>query len=125
MMTPAELDGFRQQLHALGQRLKGDVSHLATEALRNAGGRESGSLSNTPVHLADLGTDAFEQEVSLCLLENQEQQLEDVAAALRRMEAGKFGRCEACAGEIGQERLQALPYARFCIDCAQQTENPR
>ncbi len=117
-MTSAELDGFRQQLLTLGQRLKGDVSHLQSEALRTTGGSDSGSLSNTPVHLADLGTDAFEQEVSLSLLENQEQQLEDVATALHQIEAGTYGRCEVCDQPIDRERLEAIPYAQTCmVEC--------
>lgn len=121
-MNQNEFQGFREQLLGLGQRLKGGVATLSDEALRKVGGDSSGNLSNTPVHIADLGSDAFEQEVALSLLENQEHQLEEVAAALRRCDAGTFGRCESCEGEIGRERLDALPYARHCIDCARQEQ---
>ncbi len=122
-MTPVELEGYRQQLLRLGERLKGDVSRLGSEALRHTGGPASGNLSNTPVHLADLGSDTFEQEVSLSLLENQDQQLEEVADALRRIDEGRFGICESCHQEIDHERLQAIPSANFCIDCAREAEN--
>ena len=67
-MTKAILDAFRQQLLDLRNRLKGDVTNLADEALRKAGGEASGSLSNMPIHMADLGTDNFEQEFTLSLL---------------------------------------------------------
>src|SRR5262249_24936366 len=93
-MTPTELETYRQQLFALGKRLEGDVAELTNEALRKAGGEADGNLSNTPLHLADLGSDYFEQEMSMSLLENDEHQLEEVAAALTRIEQGTFGRCE-------------------------------
>src|SRR5229473_7852316 len=84
-MTKAVLDGFRQQLLALRSRLKGDATQLADEALRKAGGDASGSLSNMPIHMADLGTDNFEQEFTLSLLQNEEQVLQEIAAALERL----------------------------------------
>lgn len=121
-MTTAELENFRQQLLGLGRRLEEDVSGLAHEALQKTGGADSGNLSNTPLHLADLGTDHFEQEVTLSAPENKEQMLEEVAAALRRIEQGTFGRCEACGAAIPRERLQAVPFTRLCIECARQAE---
>jgi RNA polymerase-binding protein DksA len=121
-MTQAELEHFRQQLLTMGSRLKGAVSDLAGEALRETGGAASGNLSNTPIHQADLGSDHFEQEVSLSLLENEEQRLEEIAAALKRISAGTFGRCEACQRDIPTARLEALPFTRLCIECARQAQ---
>jgi RNA polymerase-binding protein DksA len=121
-MTKAVLDTYRQQLLALRSRLKGDVTHLADEALRKAGGEASGGLSNMPIHMADLGTDNFEQEFTLSLLQNEEQALTEIGAALDRIDQGTFGRCEECHKEIPRERLKALPYARHCVDCARKLE---
>ncbi|HEX5270726.1 MAG TPA: TraR/DksA family transcriptional regulator [Gemmataceae bacterium] len=121
-MTQADLDGFRQQLLDLRNRLRGDVSHLTHEALRETGGEASGSLSNTPIHMADLGTDNFEQEFTLGLIQNEEQALEEIGAALDRVEQKTFGRCEDCQKEIPRARLQALPYARYCVECARKAE---
>jgi RNA polymerase-binding transcription factor DksA len=121
-MTKEELEGHRQRLFVLGNRLKGADSALAQSALRQAGGDASGGLSNAPLHMADLGTDNYEQEVSSSLLENERQIEGQVAAALDRIEKGTFGRCERCGKEIGQGRLEALPYARFCVDCARAAE---
>ena len=121
-MTDSEREGFRRQLQALAGRLQGDVSDLSQEALRRAGGEESGGLSNTPFHTADLGTDTFEQEMSTSLLENQDQILSDIAAALRRMENGTYGTCELCGKAIPKQRLQAAPYTPYCIDCARELE---
>jgi RNA polymerase-binding protein DksA len=121
-MTKADLDSFRQALQALRSRLNGEVSHLADEALRSTGGEASGSLSNAPLHLADLGTDAYEQEFTLSLLQNQEQALEEIGHALDKINRGTFGRCEECDNPIPKGRLQALPYARHCVDCARKLQ---
>ena len=121
-MTKAILDGFRHQLLDLRNRLKGDVTNLADEALRKAGGEASGSLSNMPIHMADLGTDNFEQEFTLSLLENEEHALEEIDAALDRIAQSKFGLCEECQKEIPRDRLKALPYARRCVNCTRKLE---
>jgi RNA polymerase-binding transcription factor DksA len=123
MLTQTELETFRQQLFDLGKRLQGNVSGLSGETLRKAGGETRGNLSNMPLHLADLGSDTYEQEVALSLLENEEQRLEEVAAALDRIDRGTFGRCEACQKEIGKERLRAIPFTRYCIACARRLQD--
>jgi RNA polymerase-binding transcription factor DksA len=121
-MSPSELEGYRQRLLALHGRLGGDVTQLTDEALRRAGGEASGGLSNMPLHPADLGTDNFEQEFTFSLLENQEQVLEEIADALERIGKGRFGLCEECRQPIPAKRLEALPYARHCVDCARKLE---
>jgi RNA polymerase-binding transcription factor DksA len=124
-VTDAELETYRGRLLRLGSRIHTDFSSLAGEALRTAGGEPSGNLSNTPMHLADLGTDNFEQEMSLGFLENQDHVLEEIRAALDRVERRTFGRCERCQKGIGKERLDAVPYTRYCIACAREVErNP-
>lgn len=117
-MTKEELDGYRRQLFDLGRRARGSFAALEVEALHGAGGSTGGNLSNTPIHTADLSADAYEHQVAVSLLENEERQLEDIAAALRRIEAGTYGRCEECGLDIAEERLAAVPYASLCIDCA-------
>jgi RNA polymerase-binding transcription factor DksA len=122
-MTKADLKTYQQMLLELRERLNGDVSHLTDEALHQKGHEAGGNLSSMPIHMADLGTDAFEQENTLNLLHNEEQVLADIAAALERFDQGTYGRCEECQGEIPEARLRALPYARFCVECARKQEN--
>lgn len=117
-MNRSDLVTYRQRLHDLGRRLRGNVSELKAEGLRTTGGDASGNLSNAPVHLADLGTDTFEQELTLALLETGQNRLGEIAEALDRIDNGTFGICEECGREIGKGRLDAIPYARLCIDCA-------
>ena len=121
-MTKTDLQAFQQQLTVLRDRHNGDVSHLADEALRRTGSGASGNLSNMPIHMADLGTDNFEQEFTLSLMQNEEQLLGEIGAALERIKQGGFGQCEECQGAIPKARLQAVPYARHCVDCARKLE---
>jgi RNA polymerase-binding transcription factor DksA len=121
-MNKADLEHYRSTLLALRARLTGDVTHLADEALRARGGEASGSLSNAPLHPADLGTDNYEQEFTFSLLQNQEQTLDEIGEALERLRQGTFGRCEECGGPIPKGRLQALPYARHCVACARKLQ---
>ena len=114
-MTKAELASYRRTLFALRDRLAGDVSSLADEALKSEE-EAGGNLSHVPIHMADLGT--HEREFTLGLLENEEQTLEEITAALGRIEQGTFGHCEGCRKAIPQDRLHALPYARYCVECA-------
>jgi RNA polymerase-binding protein DksA len=122
MSSKAKTESFRKQLLALKKRLGADLSELEEEALQPVGGEESGGLSNVPVHPADLGTDTFEEEFALELLEKEDKLLDEVNDALDRIEEGTFGRCENCGQEISRERLKALPYARYCIGCARKLQ---
>src|SRR5207245_10066580 len=99
-MTKTDLQAFQQQLTALRDRHNGDASHLADEALRRTGGGAAGNLSNMPIHMADLGTDNFEQEFTLSLLQNEEQLLDEISAALERVRHGTFGQSEALHHDI-------------------------
>jgi RNA polymerase-binding transcription factor DksA len=121
-MTKAEIEHYRQRLLALKKRLGGELTDLEEEALRGISGEASGGLSNVPVHPADLSTDAYEEEVALGLLENQEELLADVLDALDRIEQGTFGHCEECHQEISRRRLEALPYTRYCLQCARRLQ---
>ncbi len=121
-MTGAELDHFRQKLDAMARSLRADRDSVQGEALRSAGGEASGNLSNAPMHLADLGTDNYEQEISLGLLESTQATLREVADALQRIDNGTFGRCQECDCEISRERLEVLPHTPFCVECADRLE---
>jgi RNA polymerase-binding transcription factor DksA len=120
-MTKSEMEGFRQQLVKLRERLNGDVSSLTEEALGKANS-PGGSLSNMPIHMADLGSDNFEQENTLNLLANEQQQLEEIRDAMERIRQGSFGKCESCDAMIPKARLKEIPFARFCVNCARKQE---
>jgi RNA polymerase-binding transcription factor DksA len=121
-MKQADLERYHDRLTALYHRLRGDVSSLEEGAYRQTGGEASGNLSNMPLHMADLGSDTFEQQVTLSLLENEENQLLEITDALERIRRGTFGRCEACGKEIAAERLDAVPYTRYCAADARKVQ---
>jgi len=75
-----------------------------------------GELSSSDQHMADLGSETFEREKDLSILEQVEAELADVEHALRRLDDGTYGVCEACGKPIDEDRLEALPAARFCLD---------
>src|SRR5260370_15798166 len=124
-MNSTELKNYKKQLLALQERLGGDVSHLTDEAYKRQGDEAGGNVSHVPIHMADLGTDNFEQENTLNLLANEERMMKEIAAALERMDGGKFGHCEECHGEIGKPRLKELPYTRYCVDCARKMDQAK
>ena len=117
-----ELVSIRQVLRTLRSRLRGDLDQMTDEALRRDMTGGTGNLSNVPLHLADLGTDNYDQEFTLGLIENEQGTLELINEALDRMERGEFGQCVECAEPISKSRLQAIPYARHCIRCARKLE---
>ena len=73
-------------------------------------------------HLADSATATLNREIDYTLEENSEHVLSGIDEALARIESGTFGRCARCGTQIGQERLEALPYATRCIDCQRLVE---
>ena len=119
MPNQAMLDAYRRVLLDLLNRSDSNVSQLRSEALEPSGGEASGSLSNLPTHLADLGTHLAEGDMTLTLLNKEEGMSAEINSALTRIDSGTFGVCEACGKPIPRQRLQALPYVRNCVTCAQ------
>lgn len=117
-MKKAETKVYRERLLALRARLRGDVSQLADAALRK--NRANGGVdgSSMPIHMADLGSDNFEQEFTLSLMESEEETLEQIESALERIEDGVYGVCDECGAKIPKARLNALPYTPYCVKCA-------
>lgn len=114
-----ELEHFRELLWAKRRELVGDMSQMEREALRSAGGT---NLSNLPLHMADVGTDNYEQEFTLGLVEKDRQLLREINNALAKIQDGSFGICEGTAKPITKPRLEAQPWARFSIEFARQKE---
>jgi DnaK suppressor protein len=121
-MKKIEMLGYKEKLHSIRARLRGDVTAMAEIALRKSG--IEGSDSNAmPIHMAELGSDNFEQEFTLGLMEAEEDTLGLIEAALGRIDDGSYGRCVQCDGAIPKARLNAIPYTPVCIKCAEQQES--
>jgi len=122
-MKKSEMKVYKAQLLLLRARLRGDVSAMANAALKKNGDEAMGDLSRMPIHMADIGSDNFEQEFTLSLMETEEGTLEAVESAIEKIEDGIYGECEECSGPITKTRLQAIPYTPLCIKCAQKLES--
>ena len=116
------LEEFRQLLLAKRAELIGDVDHMTSEALRDSQPGGLGSLSNVPIHMADVGSDNWEQEFTLGLVAAERQRLKEIDAALQRIADRTYGICEATHKAIGKQRLRAKPWARHCIEYAREKE---
>jgi RNA polymerase-binding transcription factor DksA len=95
-----------------------DAEHLHDESEAES----SGELSRLDQHAAEVASDTFEREKDFSILEQVEAELVDVERALRRLDDGTYGTCEACGAAIGEERLLAVPAARFCVSHQQVVE---
>lgn len=112
-----ENDEVRVRLDEERARLEGIRDGYDEEGLTSESESENlAELSTADQHQADIGTETFERERDLSILEQVEAELADVEHALRRLDDGTYGTCEACGKPIGAERLEALPAARFCLD---------
>lgn len=118
----AELEQIRQQLAHRREMLSGNVNRMEDEALKQGGQAAAGDLSSMPFHMADLGTDNFEQEMTLGLIENEADELREITDALDRIDDGLFGVCDDCGKAIPKDRVRAIPYARLCVDCKRKEE---
>ena len=121
-MKKAEMKVYRERLLLIRGRLRGDVHAMANAALNKTRSEASGDLSSMPIHMADVGSDNFEQEFTLSLLENEEGTLDKIEAALERIEDGVYGSCVECSGKIPKTRLNAIPYTPHCVKCASKLE---
>ena len=117
-LSRSELKGFRGLLLEKRADLVGDMNGAENESLRTSRQDGTGDLSNLPTHPADIGTDNYEQEFTLGLLESERILLAEIDEALERIEAGTFGICLGTHKPISKPRLRARPWAKYCIEYA-------
>ncbi|MDB6072221.1 MAG: yocK [Verrucomicrobiales bacterium] len=110
----------KQKLLDLKDSLMDSMTGTASETLRNKA--EGSEASAFGMHQADAGTDAYDRDFALSLLSQEQDALYEIEEALKRIEAGTYGVCEMSNKRIPQARLEALPFARFTIECQQQYE---
>ncbi|MBN1557345.1 MAG: TraR/DksA family transcriptional regulator [Lentisphaerae bacterium] len=114
-MTARELKSLREALLNLRERLSGQVNVLKQESLTR----------NDSVFSLEDGTDAFDRQFGLSLANSENEALQEVDEALRRLDEGMYGICEECGGGIEKPRLKALPFVRTCIQCQSEIERRR
>ena len=108
---------YRELLIEKRVELLGDVESLQSDAKNNGG-----DISHMPVHMADVGSDYYEQEFTLGLVESERKLLREIDEALIRINEGYFGVCLVSGRPIGKARLDAKPWAKYCIEVVRERE---
>lgn len=123
-LTAKELRQFKELLLVKRAELVGDVQRLSNQALSNDA-RGQGEQSAMPIHMADVGSDNWEQEFTLGLLANEEALVREIDNALERIHKKAYGVCLATGKKISHARLRAKPWAQYCIEYARAREEGR
>jgi RNA polymerase-binding transcription factor DksA len=118
-LSARELEHFRELLLAKRRELVGDMYSMEREALERSGE----NLSNLPLHMADMGTDNYEQEFTLGLMQEGRDLLREINTALQKIQNGTYAICEGTGKPIAKVRLEACPWTRYSIEHARKLEN--
>jgi RNA polymerase-binding transcription factor DksA len=117
-MQAATLETYKQKLIVLESRLSGDVDRLINAIPDEV--TSPGTLSNVPTHNADNDAEMFQPDIEL--VRNEQGLQSQVQEALARIQAGTYGICQRCGKQIPKARLDAIPYATYCKECAEQVD---
>ena len=121
-LTSIDTEHFKQLLLEKRREILRNVNEFEDEALKKSRLDASGDLSSMPIHMADIGTDNYEQEFALGLMDSERKLLREIDDALGRIEQGTYGICEGTGKPIPKARLEAQPWARYCIEYARKLE---
>ena len=125
VLKKKELDRFKKILQAVRVKFAGDLQHLEGDVLNQSQRDAAGDLSGYSFHMADMATDNFDMEFNLGLASNEQQTLNLIDAAIRKIDEGVYGICEICEKPIPQKRLMAMPHAPLCIKCQEIEEKKK
>lgn len=121
-LSTADLKRFQQMLLNKRQEIIGNVNEMKNEALNKSRLDASGDLSSMPIHMADIGTDNYDQEFALGLMDSERKLLREIDDALQRIGNRTYGICEGTGKPIRKARLEAKPWARYSVEYAQTLE---
>ena len=113
----ADLKPNFEKLLTLRASLLGDMTHMEDDSLK-----DHAKTVSIPTDREELGSDNADQELTLTLLGSDEDILDQTEAAIQRIEDGSYGLCKGCGEKIPKTRLDAIPYAAECVQCASQQE---
>ena len=121
-MTDTERSGLEKRLLDERRRAIEAIRQLDEEVRDDA--EQGGDLTNYPLHMADRGSEAIEEETDLLLMSAEGRRLYEIDQALRKLyrDPEKFGTCERCGADISLERLDLVPWATLCADCQRADE---
>lgn len=120
-MTKKETAKYKKLLLEKRQDILDEINHIARENLKSQK-EASGDLSAYTLHMADMASDSYDREFSLNIASGEQEIIYEIDEALKRIQEGKYGRCLSCNKKIPARRLNALPYAKHCIQCQSKEE---
>jgi len=120
-MIRSESAKYKKLLIKIREDLTGDIKNIARENLKSQK-ESSGDLSGYSYHMADMASDSYDRELSLNIAGGEQELVYEIDEALKRIEEGKFGHCFECGKIIPRKRLNAVPYAKYCIKCKSKEE---
>ena len=115
-LTRSEIQEYHKHLSQKRCELIGDVEALENDARTDSGDHFS------PEHMADIGSNNYDQEFTLGLVESEQRLLREIDEALARIENRTYGVCAVKGTPIGKPRLDAKPWAKYCIEVAREKE---
>ncbi|MHC5137984.1 MAG: TraR/DksA family transcriptional regulator [Planctomycetota bacterium] len=121
-LTAKEMASFRELLVEKLKEIVGDVQHIESGALKTSRQDSAGDLSSMPIHMADIGSDNYEQEFSLGLMDSERKIVREIHEAIKRIQEGTYGICEGTGEPIPKMRLKGIPWARYCVKFAELVE---
>jgi RNA polymerase-binding protein DksA len=117
-----DTDRFRTELLKERERVQSAIENLRESHPGTIDDETEEITGTSDNHLGDAATATLGREIDYTLGENSGQVLSEIMAALERIEKGTYGTCTVCGGEIGEQRLEAYPWASLCIDDARKAE---
>ncbi len=121
-LTSADTEHFKQMLLKKRREILRNVNEFEDETLKKSRLDATGDLSSMPIHMADIGTDNYEQEFALGLMDSERKLLKEIDEALNRIEQQTYGICEGTGKPIPKARLEAQPWARYRVEYARMLE---
>ena len=117
-----ELEKFKKILMDLKKKVSSEIRHLTEDSIYKSQKDVSGEISSYTYHMADMATDSFDREFSYALANNEQELVYLINEALSRIDSGEYGICELCENSIKRSRLNAIPYAKNCLECQTKEE---
>lgn len=117
-LTAKELRSFRNLLLIKRAEIIGDLDAMEAEALRSG----SGDITHMPIHMADIGTDTYDQDFMLNLAETERRRIREIDEAITRIDNKTYGVCQMTGKTIPKSRLNAKPWAKYTIEAARMIE---
>ncbi|MCA9399795.1 MAG: TraR/DksA C4-type zinc finger protein [Candidatus Omnitrophica bacterium] len=122
-LTKKELEYFKKLLFQSREEHVQDLKNMSDES--NSKSSESSDVSGHVQHMADVATDMYDKEFTMGLASKDREILQKIEEALKRIDDGTYGICLEKGEAINKARLEAIPYAEYCLTCQEELENKR